>query len=647
MRLGDILNKLSRKRKSTDLLNRNKRPAEDIYKPIEHQIADDSRFKKIGEQITTEQGRKNTTEVERIRKRNKFMILGISMVAMMIFVALLGVIYVRITNSAFNENKVNIKIIGPDKVLIGEEVEYEIIVENNNRVNIDNVVVGLNFPDNFELQENSFVVDKNLSGARIEVGEMKKNSQKKYKIKIQVGYASDSKVLVKTFVRYIPNNVSSFFQSSVSKSVYLSRPAINVAIFSAENISSGELVELVMNVKNDTAKMYKDLILKIEYPEGFVFGDSTMKSMNKENNLWVIDKLESGEQKELKIQGRLSGRVDSIKKFKISVFKKGLEKSIVFNGEKNIKIIPSKIILKQEVSSRSVYPGAFVDYKISFKNNSAVNLRDLILKVHLPDKFIKNDTIRYDNGYYDSRHNVIIWKASDVEKLRNLQSGEEGSVDFSMRIKENILPNDNENSNPYIKVYSEIESLDIDSPIFENKRVISYQTKTLINSKVSVDSSIVYSTEDNGGMEAEYLRVDKEIFLRVNLKIKNTTNKLKNVELIVNFPSGVLWKRQIYPEGDNLEFNNRSNQMKWNIGLVKEGTGFILPAENAEFLISTIPSTNQIGHEIDLIKNIQINANDIFTGNTIEYKSKVIRSSAIKGLKGGGVVIEGNNRENN
>jgi hypothetical protein len=637
MRLGDVLNKLTRKRRADDLINRNEKPAEDIYKPIEHHVDDSSRFKKINEHITAEQGDRQTTEKERMEKRQRFVFVGVGAVVLIIFISLLGVAYTRITNSAFKEDGVNIFIDGPETLALGEEVEYRIIVENKNRTKLTSATVGLNFPNNFEFKKNPLIVDKNLSGIRIDVGEIKGKSKKEYKIKVLAGYSNDTKFLLKAFMRYEPGNVSSFFQVDVTKNVMLKHADISTSIFSAESVSSGELVDLMVVVKNDGQEQYDKLVLKIEYPDGFTFNNSTMEPLDEKHNVWTLDKLNAGAQKEIKILGRLTGRVESMKKFKI-VVAKGTENNIIFEGEKSVKIIPSKIILKQESDSSNVYPGSFVDYVISFKNNSSVDLRNLILKVHLPDKFIKRDAVRYDNGYYDSRDNMIIWKAADIDKLKNLQPGEEGSVDFSIRVQEQILSNDEKNKNPYIRIYSEIESLDVDSPIFENKKIISPKMKILVNSMMGVSSSIEYLATDNNGEEEEYLQVDKKMSLRVHLDMNNTTSDLKDVKVIANFPSDISWEKQIYPKGDNLEFNNRSNQMEWRIGSVKSGTGFARPSEKAEFIISVTPSENQSGHEIELINDIKISAVDAFTGNNIEHVFKVVKSSVVEGLKSGVVV---------
>jgi len=633
MRLGDVLNKIVRKRKSDELIDRNRKPAEDIYKPVEHHVEDDSRFKEIGDHINVEQGSRQTTAVERASKKNKFILIGASIFVFLVIISLLGVIYVRISNSAFKESKINIFINGPETVSVGEEVEYEVTVENKNRVSLDNVTIGLIFPNNFELQENSFITDKNLSGARIDVGKIKSKSKKQYKIKVSVGYSNDTEFLLKSFVRYEPSNVSSFFQANTIKNVDLIQSAITASIFSTDSASSGELIDLMIKVKNNGEQEYDKLILKIEYPEGFNFDNSTVAPINGKNNIWVIEGIKSGEQRDIKISGKLMGRIDAVKKFTVVISKKMEGKNIIVSRDKNVKIIPSKIILRQKSDSKSVYPGSFVNYKVVFKNNSTITLRDLILKVHLPDKFIKRDSVNHDKGYYDSRENIIIWKAADIEKFKNLQPGEEGEVAFSVQTQEQILLDQSKNKNPYMRVYSEIESLDVDSPIFENKKIISQQTKVLINSKMNITSAIAYLPKDNNGEEEGYLKVDKKIFLRVKLDMQNTTSDLKNVKLLADFPSGVSWERQIYPEGDNLEFHKRSNEMEWTVGSVKAGTGFVSPAEKAEFIISVTPSVNQVGHTIDLIDNMRVNADDIFTNRDIKYEFKIVKSGTVEGLK--------------
>lgn len=637
MRLGDVLNKIFRKRKSDELIHQNEKPAEDIYKPTEHHVEDDSRFKKVSENIVAEQGTNEMTLTEKLAQKSRFIIIGAVSVAVLAIIALGGVIYMRISASAFKENTVSISVDGPEVVSIGEKIEYKITVENKNRIKLNDVSISLDIPSNFEIQENNFIVDKNLSGSRIQVGELKGKSKKIYKLEALVNYSRDTSLLLKAAMKYKPNNTSSFFQTLTSKNIHLIESDIRASIISTNEVSAGELMELIIVVQNKGDKPRNNLSLEVEYPKGFTFESSTLDSKDENHKMWTINQLAPKEKRELKIFGRIIGRVNEVKKFKVSILEN--KTNILSEGENVVKIIPSKVILRQTSDKKDVSPGDFVTYTIFFKNNSTTSLHNLILKTHLPGKFIEKENLKTSDGYYNDRENTITWKASELKSLQELKQGEEGEVNFSVQIQKEILPNNGENNNPYIRIYSEIESLELDSPIFENKRVVSQKIKTLINSKLQLAGSIKYLPEDNNN-EAEEgsLQVDKKIFLRVSLELKNTTNNLKNVELSAYLPAGVSWEKQIYPTGDNLKFNSQSNKIKWKMGVVKADTGFAIPAEKAEFLIGVTPSTNQVGHDIDLIKDIHVDGLDIFTGNNIEYMSNVVKSGIVKGLKSGAVI---------
>lgn len=640
MRLGEVLNKIFRKRNSKELTDRNISPAENIYKPDEHQSDDDSRFKKIVDHIASEQGEQFTTELERKKKVNKFIIIGVSAVVIAVIVSLVSIIYMRITNSAFRDYKVSIAISGPEVVTVGEDVEYSIVMENSNRVDLNDVVIGLILPDNFKIKENSFVVDKNLSGARIDVGTIKKNSKKEYKIKTKVGYINDSMLTMKVFSKYTPSNMSSFFQTDTVRNLRLDKSAIDISIFSPGEVSDGELIELKLAVDNLGSDSFDEILLKIDYPEDFSFESASLIPENENKNTWKITNLNANSQREIKILGRLFGAVDMVKKFRVVVLKKENNEEMLTKGVGSVRIIPNKVILTQETNDKNIRPGDYVKYKISFKNNSATILRNLILRTHLPGKFIKRNNIKHQGGYYDDKENSVVWKSSDVKKLKELQPGEEGSVEVLVQLQDEILPNGTKNKDPYLRIFSEIDSLDVDSPIFENKKVTSQQTKILISSIVKVGVSIKYLPDDNGNVEKGVLQVGRKMFLRVNLEMKNTTSDLKNAELTASFPSGVTWEKQIYPKGDNLDFRSRSNKLEWQLGLVKNGTGFTSPSEKAEFVIGVTPSVNQVGNIIDLINSIEVTAEDTFTGEDIKYKFNVIKSNSVKNLDEEGAVIE-------
>ncbi len=637
MRLGEILNKIFRKRHQPTIEEREM--AEDIYRPLdEHRPDEQSRFKEVEKHILTEQAKKKESWWEWKHGENINIALVVSVLAVIVFISLLTVFFVRLKNSAFKEENVKISLNGPEIVAVGEEVYYEVDIDNKNRVDLDDSVLHLELPNNFVLLPNDLVVDRNLSGAKIIVGKIKKHNKKHYKIGVRVNYTNDQQMFLKAKVVYKPSNISSYFQADVVKNIKIKKRNLSIYVSTSETVSSGETVVMDVIVKNDDQDDFQNMILKIDYPEGFVYENSSLNLLEGRKNEWLIDNLSAGDQKKITVTGKITGQLDEIKKFGIFLLKEGEGETIFSKAEKTLRIVPQKVLLRQVVDTQNVSPGDYLQYTIFFKNNSTTPLRNLILKSYLPGKYIDRSSVDTKYGYYDSRENVITWKAADLDKLKLLEPGEEGRVDFRVRLQDRIIPGSKKDKNIYTLAHSEIESLDVDSPIFENKRVVSSELKVPINSVAGINVKAVYVPEAEN--EKGVLKVDKKALFKIQFNVYNTTSQLKGVELLADLPSGTGWERQIYPEGDNLKFDGNSNKLKWNLGVVDMGTGFISPAEKAEFLVSVTPSVNQVGHSIDLLKNISIQAKDMFTGNNIGYHLKAINSEGVEGLRDGIVVAD-------
>ena len=201
MRLGELLNKIFRKRNQPGVEDR--KMAEDIYKASEHTPAEENRFEKVEEKIVTEQINKPLTWKEKLQAKNINIVIVAGVVIGAVLIALFMVLYVRLSNSAFKEDKVTVTIEGKEIVNVGETAEYKITVENKNRSKLQDVSLSIELPRNFTLQENPAIVDRNLSGAKIIVGDLKRHSKKQYTIKSVVNYSGDTQETLKVFAKNI------------------------------------------------------------------------------------------------------------------------------------------------------------------------------------------------------------------------------------------------------------------------------------------------------------------------------------------------------------------------------------------------------------------------------------------------------------
>jgi len=99
----------------------------------------------------------------------------------------------------------------------------------------------------------------------------------------------------------------------------------------------------------------------------------------------------------------------------------------------------------------------------------------------------------------------------------------------------------------------------------------------------------------------------------------------------------VKWKGKIYPEGENVSYNERSSQIVWNIGNLKNAVGILGPKRELDFQISIIPQSNQFSSFVLLLNPSVLTGKDLFTGREIRIE---INEKDTKIIEDGGGKVE-------
>jgi hypothetical protein len=244
-----------------------------------------------------------------------------------------------------------------------------------------------------------------------------------------------------------------------------------------------------------------------------------------------------------------------------------------------------------------------------------------------------DESVTAQGGYYDSEKNVIFWKASDIPALKNLQPGEEGSVTSGVLITD-LVPMKNENDRNFkLTTHVEIESLDVDSPIWQNKRIRSAEKVTKVHSKLILNILAVYNDGELPNTGPIPLQKGKETTFTVRFSVMNTSNDLKNVIVNTSLPSGIIWKDSYLPENANITANPRGNDVKWVLGTVDSGVGFISPIRTLAFQVGVKPSSNQtVASRVEILNPVTITALDSYTEQEITYTFKDLTLSDISDI---------------
>jgi hypothetical protein len=626
MALGDISKKLYDKKDQLEERKLDK----DVYDGSKIDQAE-NHLKTVEAEIVKSQGKRETSEEQtELQKRKMFVFGGIFLV---ILLAIFGVVflYFKFVGSAFLEEKVEISIYGADEVRSAEDVVYVIRVENFNRVALKNVKISLNYSESLVIQERPYIQKEGFKSSKITIGDVKAREKKEYEVVFKPFGPRDRQAFLNSAVAYQPANFNSIFEKSAQKSVVIKSSPISITLIPVKTAASGEKVRLDVIVKNDSELEFSNLELKLDYPEGFTFETSDL-APSRDKHVWQIDKISGKEQIKIGIEGIIEGMPESLKTFKAEFGQiRNDDEMLVFTENEGVmKMISNRVEIKQEVFDENLYAGGIVKFNTKFKNTSDVPLRDLILVQHLDSRVILKEEVLVPQGFYDSEKNTIIWKASQVPALKLLMPGEESSVESFIPIIAEIPMNNENDKNFFVNAYTEIESLDVDSPLWENKKIRSALKKVPVNSKLIMEVEAKHISSELPNFGPTPLRVGEETTFTIYLKLKNTSNDLKNLLLTMKLPSGIVWKNQYVPKDAGMEFNTRTNEMKLVVGSVEAGTGFISPTKTYAFQVGVVPSANQISSQVYLLNDLKITAIDTFTQNEVSYNFKELEIANVR-----------------
>lgn len=621
-KLRDLYNKVYRERGDfkRDVGN-------DYFDPTtNHRLATES-WNEIDDQ-------EDVTEISQNKKFQKNKVLGSGLIALglVVFISIVVFLLMKFQFGAFDQDRVSISIEGAENVQSGTVQKYKITVNNNNRLALEGAVLKVEYPDQLKPRDENFssssVKRESQRMLKIDLGKIKKKGSLSGELVFDVFGIKNESFPIKASVEYRPERIDSIFRKDNQLVLNVQSSVISIDIFGANEVAQGDIIENKIIIKNGGKETFSRLGLKLIFPEGFSYLKSDNdQSQDGEGNFWLVSNLEPGKDKVIEFRGFLSGNPGSTKKIRAEVIDYSEEETETTEKKLNqaeitMKMIASRMdivhIFSGGTENNIFKAGETVRVVIKFKNNTSQWLRDLILKEKLSGAMVdKKGIVLSGSGFYDSQNDEIVWKASDFEKLKALGPDEEAQISYSFTIRKDFIPASLAETNQTVRFEAEIESLDVNSPVFENKRIKSEEGLVKIASELNAQVKGAYNDGEMAGSGPLPLEVGKETVFTMRIVMTNKFNALKNALVKINLPSGVIWKNNFEASIGEITFNERTNQAIWKIEEVPAGAGFFLDPIFSKFQIGLVPSENQLtnGREsnIVLINTVEISATDKFT----------------------------------
>ncbi len=547
-----------------------------------------------------------------------------------IFLLILGVILGIVgfwywNKNSYSKDILKLEILGPEpaKISLSDDIEYIVKYKNTGSVKLEDTHLIFEFPENTTSISMPGVEMDNL-GQRIEInsdklGDIYPGEEKILRFKGKILGKEGEVKTAKVWLSYRPKNLKARYESTSSYSVTISSVPITLDFDLSSKIEPEKEFSLTVNYFSNLDYPLTNIGLKMEYPTGFEFISSRPKSLD--NIEWDIPILNKAEGGRIKITGKLSGEIKEQKIFK-AVLGVWLENEFVPLKEtiRGVEITTPYIDILQEVNNQKNYTanaGDLLHYEIYFRNIGDEPFKDLFLIVKLNGEAFDFDTLKADRGQFTKGDNSIIWDWRDIPKLQFLDQGEEGKVEFWIKVKDDWKISSQQETNPVLN----------DVVLISQARK-EFQIK--LNSKLEFSQKGYYQDEIFNSSGPLSAGSGHDETYTIFWEVKNYYNDMTNVKVKAVLPENVELTGNILPEKEssNFSFDSKSREIVWSVedsGILKAGTGILTPALNIAFQISLPAGSKQE----ELIGKAVISGEDLWTGQKVERSVEALTKSSL------------------
>lgn len=528
----------------------------------------------------------------------------------------------KFKSSAFAAERVVVGLEGAMDVSSNQAIQYAIRFKNDNRVDLQNARVSLNYDTNFIPEEINGLKIENAQNSFVDVGTIKANSEGEVNIKGRFYAPESSIVYIDLKLSYQPSNFSSNFEATDQASINITTAPIFLEALAPIELADGNEIEYLIKYQNPSTRTFENLEVRAEYSSGFDFNYSEPSPAGG-NNSWFLGNLEPGKEGTILIRGRINGQKGEHKSIRVSIGYLGDDGAYVtYSHKETITRISSPVLAVVQNGSNTIDAGKSAEYKIAYQNNGQIGLRNLVVTIKIDSQVVDYSSINRGFGHFDSASRTITLKAADVPGLSLVGAGKGGMFEFSLPTLANLDVKNQEDSNFTIKTTAQIDSPDIPSPIGSNKIIVSNEKTVKINTEVTFDVKAYFEDESVKNSGPIPPKVGEETTFSIHWKVGNKYNKLSGAKISAFLPTGIIWKGVIGPESEkkNLSFNDRTHLLEWKLGDLNSGLGLLEPEREIIFQVGLIPEINQVGSCPQLIEEAKMIGDDSFTQKHFEIK---------------------------
>lgn len=542
--------------------------------------------------------------------------------------------------SGVGEKNVSLSIECNNAVSSIGEVICKIECKNQDKATLTDLELIVDYPIGFDFKSSSIEPADEKNDKIFNLSDISPLGKREIEIKgMLFGEKNSVKKLYASLFYKQDNSSLNFKIDDIETSIEVSAEVATVDIIGPKQILPNRDSEYIIKVKNNSKEGIENLRLTILYPNSFSPKEFSADPEGNDKNRywWNIANLTATGEIEMKIIGVFSKDTRDDQEFNATldvsnkqIYNLIAEDSFVSNAvEENVKL---DLILNGSTNGKAVSFGDNLGYSLVYENYGEQDLKDVYIKMRIKgyqgDKeigLINWESLKDENNGY-IKDGEILWTNEEILKLSSFSAGEEGEIDFWLRlndVSDVVSEIDSNGGDLIIKSVAEIvvgkvEDVDVEMIIESNKIVCDLNTSLIFNSQAR------YFNDDNIAVGSGPVppKIGEETKYRIFWSIANSLHNTKEVSVKTVLPHNVEWTDRINADMGDLKYNKNSREIIWTISELP----IKIKEASADFEISITPTEDDFNKILILTNETFLTAIDAKTDSQISAKSKSLTS---------------------
>lgn len=567
----------------------------------------------------------------RPKKRTSALII-VFFVSLAFFLAALGAavyVFYRGGNLVSPAN-VELLIDGPPTIKAGETLTFQVLVANRNSAALESVDLIVEYPAGTREPRD---LTKPLPRNRWSLEAVNPGATANQTIRAVVFGEKDTEQEIRVTIEYRLANSNAIFDKIETYHYYINDSPVSLTADWPAEVNAGQTLTLTFEIMNNAAAPLKDLVIKGDYPPGFIFQSASPPTVA--GDFWRIGDLAVGGRRRFAVTGVLEGQHEDQKSFRFSAgtAKSGAAGEIDLVYGELFKIVTIKrpsvgltLVLNGEPASgeQTASSGELLRADITWINNLPTEVLDGRIEVRIKGEILDERSVTVADGFWQSTDNLIIWHRGIKPALARLAVGSSGQVSFTFSTEPLFGSSRQLIENPSL----ELEVRFIGRRIAEGLSDEPLETKVTslvkINSVFQLAATAFYHDGPFANSGPLPPKVGEETTYTIIWSVINSSNIVRDAAIKATLPTYVRWLGFVSPASENVTFNESTGEVVWNLGVVEAGRGLSTAAREVAFQIAFRPSASQVEQAPVILAAPALTGTDTFTGEILTYTRRAL-----------------------